>query len=83
MTYKDLNNKGSYTFFNVSTEQWREYTFIKEGTERKVKIKDPIAVAVSKSGHRVLDKEGVSHFVPAEWIELKWKAKTGKPHFVK
>lgn len=75
-----LNNQSNYTFFDVTSEEYREYVFLRKGT---IRIDNPVAVAVSKSGHRILDAEGVSHFVSNEWQAINWKAKDGQPHFVK
>jgi hypothetical protein len=80
MNFNDLKNESEYTFFDVTSEEYREYVFIGLGT---IKIDSPVAVAVSKSCHRVLDSAGISHFVPAEWQMINWKAKEGQPHFVK
>lgn len=76
----EIVNKSDYQFFDVSSEEYREYVFLGKGI---IKIDNPTHVAVSKSGHRVLDEAGVSHFIPAEWQAIHWKAKEGQPHFVK
>lgn len=76
----ELFNASEYTFFDVSSEEYREYVFLGKGT---VKIERPTHVAVSKSGHRVLDEAGISHFIPAEFQVIHWKAKDGLPHFVR
>lgn len=75
----ELINKTDKQFDDISSEQFREYTFA-GGT---VRINKPIALHVSEGGHRVLDAGGVSHYVPLGWIHLQWKAKEGQPHFVK
>jgi len=72
----DLHNEGSYEFIDISSEKWRIYHFPSGET---VKIRGDW-LSVSKSGHRVLDSDGVSHFIPFGWTHLEWKA---DPHFVK
>ena len=78
--FKDLKNESDYTFFDVTSERYREYVFLGKGT---IKIEEPVAVAVSRSGHRVLDTAGISHFIPSSWDAIHWEAKEGQPHFVK
>ena len=49
-----------------------------------MQIKQPLQLNVNESGgHRIFDVEGVSHYVPAGWIHLKWIAKGGAPNFVR
>ena len=78
----ELNNRGSHTFFEVTTEEYRVYDWL-DGT--RLQISDPCYVSVNPTngGHRVLDADGVSHYIPAGWKHLYWKAKPGQPHFVK
>jgi hypothetical protein len=82
MTFKfeGLNNGTDMEFSDISSEKYRTYKFPSD----VVHIEEPIALHVSKSGgHRVLDADGTSHYIPAGWIHLYWKAKEGSPHFVK
>ena len=37
-----------------------------------VTINHPQFVIISDNGHRLLDADGVSHYVPYGWIELRW-----------
>ena len=56
---------------DISTEEWREYIF----PDSTIRISKPARLNVSKSGgHRILDQDGVSYYVPPKWILLKWKA---------
>jgi hypothetical protein len=73
-------NQSSNIFTDISTEDWREYSF--SGNE-KVRIERPTHLCVSTSGHRILDEAGVSHYIPKGWIHLRWQVKQGQPHFVK
>ena len=74
-----FRNESGLSFKDISSEQWRCYTF-SEG--KTVHIEGPLWLHVSSNGHRVFDSEGVSHYVPLGWISLKWLAKEGEPHFV-
>jgi hypothetical protein len=66
-------------FSSLEDEQYRTYEFDGGFT---VRIDRPLALNVSKSGgHRVLDSEGVSHYIPAGWKHLAWKVKDGKAAF--
>lgn len=75
----EFRNDSDLEFEDISSEQWREYTFVGGQT---VRIDKPLKLYVSENGHRILDSCGVSHYVPLSWIHLKWKAKDGQPHFV-
>jgi hypothetical protein len=45
---------------------------------------NPLYLNVSKSGgHRLYSADGVSHYIPARWIHLRWKAKEDSANFVK
>lgn len=67
-------------FKSIESESYRVYRFA-NGSE--VKIENPIKINVSKTGgHRILDAQGVSHYIPSGWIHLSWKAKQGQPEFV-
>ena len=64
---------------DISSEEYRIYDFgvVKGG----VRIDHPRDLHVSDSGgHRILDKEGVSHYIPSGWLHISWKA---DPPFVK
>lgn len=79
LNFKDLRNNSKYEFTDISTEEFRIYEFL----DYKVKIEEPIALAVSSSGHRILDAGGISHYIPNGWKHLYWEAKYLQPHFVK
>ena len=67
-------------FNNITSELSRTYRF--PGDELVV-IKNPVAINVSRAGgHRVIDDEGKTHYIPKGWIELVWHAKDGEPHVV-
>ena len=79
-TFEDFRNQSGLKFTDISSEEWREY--IRDGFVT-VRIDEPVALSVSKSGgHRLFDASGVCHYVTPGWQLLKWKAKEGQPHFV-
>lgn len=77
-------NASKHTFVQIDSEEHREYTFpAPNGRFVKVRINKPTQLSVSESGgHRLLDAEGISHYVPGGWVHLTWKAKNGQPNFV-
>lgn len=79
-----MKNHSSHQFTNISSEEYREYTVLTDkGLPYKIRINQPTDLSVSASGgHRLLDAEGVSHYIPAGWVHLSWKAKAGQPNFV-
>ena len=74
-----LRNQSGLEFVDISSEEWREYEF---ASGAKVRIDEPLQLHVSDHGHRVLDANGTSHYIPLGWIHLSWRAKNGQPHFV-
>lgn len=81
----ELINTGSYTFFKVDTEIYRVYQYKDGEAVTEIKIDHPLYVSVNpkNGGHRVLDAEGISHYIQPGWKHLYWRAKDGQPHFVK
>ena len=66
-------------FKSLTDEQYRVYDWLDGKT---LKIENPTSLNVSASGgHRVLDAEGVSHYIPSGWKHLYWKVKEGKQPF--
>lgn len=79
MLFNEINNQSTLTLKDISTERWREYNF----SDYVVRIDEPLAINVSKAGgHRIIDAEGVSHYIPKGWLHLKWKGKEGEPQLV-
>lgn len=74
-----ITNNKSLKFNSLESEQFRVYSF---ANGSNITIEEPIALNVSKSGgHRVLDKAGISHYIPSGWNHLYWKVKDGQPAF--
>jgi hypothetical protein len=82
----ELRNESENEFIDISSERWRRYNFPSSAgiADDEVRISLPCFLSVSKSGgHRILDEQGISHYIPTGWNHLEWEAKDGKPHFVK
>lgn len=75
----DLANESPYEFTDISSERWRSYQF----DPVDVTIENPQWLAVSENGHRILDGDGVSHYVGFDGFYFKWQAEPDAPHFVK
>ncbi len=76
-----FNNATDLEFADISSELWREYQFLGGDT---VRIDAPLKLNVSDSGgHRIFDADGISHYIPAGWVHLKWVVRDGAPNFVK
>lgn len=80
----DLENETELDFTAIHSEQWRRYEFLDvSGHVSALTIIRPQWLHVSRSGgHRILDRDGVSHYIPKGWIHLSWKSFPGTPHFV-
>lgn len=73
-------NDSKNEFVDISSEEFRVYRF----PTGDVRIEAPLKLSVAPSGgHRLFDAAGLSHYIPKGWIQLSWRAKEGKPHFVK
>jgi len=79
--FKDFRNATPYRFEDISSEKYREYIF----PDYTVRIEHPVALNVnySSGGHKVWDGQGISHYIPAGWRELKWEVDSTQPHFVR
>lgn len=78
-TVVHLRNESDNKFVDISSEMYRSYQF----PDHVVRIEKPQYLAVTAGGHRLLDAEQVSHYIPKGWVHLEWKAYQDKPHFVK
>lgn len=64
---------------DISTEEFRTYIF---PGEVQAVVRDPVALAVNQQGsHRIIDRAGMSHFIPAGWHHLVWKSDDAHPYF--
>ena len=64
---------------NISDEKYRTYFFPGGGL---VSIEGPIALNISASGgHRVADRNGIAHYIPAGWYHLLWEVEAGSSRF--
>jgi len=74
-----FNNGTDLKFTDISSEKYRVYDF----GDKAVKIENPLQLNVSRNGHRVFDKQNVSHYIPLGWVHLYWEVNDGQPNFVK
>lgn len=74
----DQGNPVKLEFADISNEVFRTYDF---GDGRIVTIQNPIKLNVKRKpegdSHRLIDKAGYSHYVPAGWCHLMWQGKDG------
>jgi hypothetical protein len=62
---------------SLKSETYREYVY-KDGT---VRVEWPVALYIRESGaHCVFDDKGVTHYIPAGWLSLRWKAGSSSNH---
>ncbi len=69
--------------FSVLNDDWREYDYVKDGVLFTRRIENPRFLNVNPHhfAHRILDAQGVVHYMPCGWIDLRWKVAEGTPHF--
>jgi hypothetical protein len=78
-TFETFRNESGLTFKKIESEHSRTYLY-PDGQE--ILIHEPVALNVSKNGHRVFDAYGQSHYIQGGWRHITWTVKDGKPHFV-
>lgn len=76
-----LTNNPNLTFKEINLELWREYDFLTDsGKICTLRIESPLVLNVSKSGgHRIIDSEGMAHYIPFKWIALRWENQKDAP----
>ena len=68
-------------FADISTELYREYVFAKG---ERVRVDSPQWLNVSPSGgHRIIDGQCHSHYIPPKWIHLHWQVGEDEYCFVR
>lgn len=78
----DLINNTNATFTSLN-DDWREYDIVKDGVLHTIRIEKPRFLNINPRhfAHRVLDAQGVAHYIPCGFIALRWKVADGTPHF--
>jgi len=67
---------------DISKESYRAYLYFKDGYFVEVAIKNPFRLALSDNGHRIVDRDGVSYYMPKGWIQLRWEGyNKGEPEY--
>jgi hypothetical protein len=75
-----LTNNPGLTFSSLKDELFRVYEFA-DGSSVKIESPQALNYNAKSGGHRVLDGNGVSHYIPAGWNHLYWKVRKGSPAF--
>jgi hypothetical protein len=84
LTFNDLITTTDLEFTDISSEEWRAYSYLSGEDIVGLRINKPLALHVSKSGgHRVIDDRGICYYISPKWVSIIWKPKEGQPHFVK
>jgi len=75
-------NKSLFPFYEKVdlSEDEVSRTYIFPGNE-KVTINEPQFLIVSDNGHRLLDADGISHYIPYGWIHLFWLNKKDRSFY--
>ena len=79
----ELRNAAPLTFSKLD-DIWREYDYaMPNGTIATIGIEEPRFLNVNPvhGAHRIVDAEGVVHYMPGHFIALRWYVKEGTPHF--
>jgi len=59
---------------DIGSEAFRTYYFIKDSELAFITIDTPLKLHVSASGgHRIIDVDGGSWYIPSGWIALYWE----------
>jgi len=73
-------NLSKYRFVDISSELFREYIY---SNGSKMTIQYPLKLSVTQNNtHRIFDANGLSYYIPPNWISIVWKAKPGAPNFI-
>lgn len=75
--------KTPHDWINISCERYRVYTFLSDsGCAVTLKILSPYWLAVTDSGHRILDVDGRGHYIKNCWVAIDWEPRANAPAFV-
>ena len=73
-------NLTNFKFVDISAELFREYLY---PNGNKLRIEYPLKLSIAKNNaHRVFDANGLSYYIPANWIAIVTKARPGAPNFI-
>ena len=67
-------------FVNINNELFREYLY-PNGAKITIHFPLKLSIAGDKS-HKIFDADGLSYYIPPNWIGIVWKAKPGAPNFI-
>lgn len=75
----DTEQMPAEAWADISEEMVRVYRFAADAATTIVR---PVALAINQRGsHRIIDADGISHYIPPGWIHLSWRAKDSTPYF--
>jgi len=82
LTFEDIRIAPSVKlhFDDISTEDYRTYHYADGST---VTYLDPVALAITKGGHRLITADGECHYILTTWQRISWKVPGEEFHFVK
>lgn len=73
-------NYSRLRFIDINNELFREYLY---PNGAKITIHFPLKLSIAgDKTHRVFDADGLSYYIPPNWIGIVWKAKPGAPNFI-
>jgi hypothetical protein len=69
--------------FATLEDDWREYDYVVDGKVVTFRVVNPrhLNVHPQHGAHRLLDANGVAHYMPGNFTALRWKVAPGTPHF--
>lgn len=70
--------------FSKLDDNWREYDYAApDGKIVTITIENPRFLNVNPihGAHRIVDECGVVHYMPGNFLALRWCVKDGTPHF--
>lgn len=78
-----MDLKNSKTIDISKNEKKRIYVFpLATGKTVEVEIENPKYLIVSSNGHRIVDEQNISHYIPNKWIHLYWENKNKNKPFI-
>lgn len=81
----ELRNETGLTFEPL-IDEWREYDYVVGDEVVTLRVNKPrfINIHPVHGAHRILDADGVAHYMPGHWLPrvgLRWKVPEDAAHF--
>jgi len=75
-------SKEDFKEYDISDEQWREYSIAVGDVVVNTRINNPVKLFITKNKIRIIDKEGICHWVPSyKVVGLRWFSPTTEKGF--